>query len=46
MKLYGIDSQKSTITELTVKEEIMNFVDNPAQLSYVAFAEKAIKDVK
>ena len=33
LKAEGADI---TFTELTTKEEVLNFVDNPAQLSYVA----------
>lgn len=33
LKAEGVDI---TFTELTAQEEVLNFVDNPAQLSYVA----------
>lgn len=33
LKAEGVDI---TFTELTAKEDVLNFIDNPAQLSYVA----------
>jgi ribosomal protein S18 acetylase RimI-like enzyme len=40
IELLKAEGVEMSFTELTVKEEIMNFVDNPAQLSYVAVTKE------
>jgi ribosomal protein S18 acetylase RimI-like enzyme len=36
IEILKAEGAEITFTELTAKEEVLNFVDNPAQLSYVA----------
>jgi len=36
IEILKAEGAEITFTELTVKEEVLNFVDNPTQLSYVA----------
>ncbi|MFL0245702.1 GNAT family N-acetyltransferase [Candidatus Clostridium stratigraminis] len=40
IELLKAEGSEVSFTELAVKEEIMNFIDNPAQLSYVAVPKK------
>ena len=40
IELLKAEGAEMSFTELTGKEEIMNFVDNPAQLSYVAVSKE------
>jgi ribosomal protein S18 acetylase RimI-like enzyme len=40
VELLKSEGAEISFTELTVKEDIMNFVDNPAQLSYVAVTKE------
>lgn len=36
IEILKVEGADITFTELTAKEEVLNFVDNPAQLTYVA----------
>ncbi|MFL0266991.1 GNAT family N-acetyltransferase [Candidatus Clostridium radicumherbarum] len=40
IELLKAEGSEVSFTEFTGKEEIMNFIDNPAQLSYVAVTKK------
>jgi ribosomal protein S18 acetylase RimI-like enzyme len=40
IQLLKAEGSEISFTELTFKEELMNFVDNPAQLCYVAAAKE------
>lgn len=40
IKLLKDEGAEISFTELSIKEELMNFVDNPAQLTYVAVAKE------
>ena len=40
IELLKAEGAEMSFTELTGKEEIMNFVDNPSQLSYVAVTKE------
>lgn len=41
IEVLKAEGAEITFTELTAKEEILHFVDNPAQLSYVAVTTEA-----
>ena len=40
IEILKAEGAEISFTELTGKEEVMNFIDNPAQLSYVAVTEE------
>ena len=40
IQLLKAEGAEISFTELTVKEELMNFIDNPAQLSYVSVTKE------
>ena len=40
IEILKAEGAEISFTELIVKEEVMNFIDNPAQLSYVAVTQE------